>query len=154
MNRRAAWIAELTVATEAAAEAEATYRAEYARRVEALAQERAFAFRRANLLRAIAEVVAAAGDEPTAVAHGLAILRARLGWGTDSPAQDETIARFAPVCAALHACGGETQVEDGEPPPDPAAALAEFETWHIAARGTPFWVLFETWMPETPVVDF
>ena len=149
MSRAAAWIEELTAATSAAETAEKAYRAEYAKRVEQLAQERAFAFRRANLLRAVADVVATAEDEQMAVAYGLATLRSRLGWGQESPAREEIISRFAPVCAAL--CDGDAQAKEAT---DPAEALAAFEAWHQEARGVPFWVLFERWMPETPVVDF
>lgn len=149
MSRAAAWIEELTAATTAAERAEAAYRAEYAKRVEALAQERAFAFRRANLLRAVAGAVAQAADAESAVAHGLATLRGRLGWGSESAAREEIVARFAPVCAALFE--GDAQAKDAA---DPAEALAGFEAWHLEARGVPFWVLFERWMPETPVVDF
>ncbi len=157
MNRAAAWIEELTAATRTAETAETAYRAEYAKRIEALAQERAFAFRRANLLRAVADVVARAEDEPTAIAYGLATLRSRLGWGEESEAREEIIARFAPVCAALHEGGSDVDVDvdvDAEPVTDPAEALAAFEAWYLDARGVPFWVLFERWMPETPVVDF
>lgn len=149
MTRAAAWIEELTAATKLAEQAEAAYRADYAKRVEQLAQDRAFAFRRANLLRAVADVVAKAEDEATAVAYGLATLRSRLGWGDESPAREEIIARFAPVCAALH--DDDAQAKEAA---DPAEALAAFETWHLEARGVPFWMLFERWMPETPVVDF
>lgn len=149
MTRVAAWIEELTEATRTAEAAEAAYRAEYAKRVEMLAQERAFAFRRANLLRAVADAVAGAEDEAAAVAHGLATLRSRLGWGSGSAAQEEIVARFAPVCAALRE--GDAQAKEAA---DPAEALAGFEAWHLEARGIPFWVLFERWMPETPVVDF
>lgn len=161
MNRPAAWIEELTEATRTAEVAEVAYRAEYAKRIETLAQERAFAFRRANLLRAVAEVVAKAEDETTAVAYGLATLRSRLGWSDESEAREEIISRFAPVCAALHEgeeCAEEDAAKaaeaDPKPPTDPADALAAFEAWHVDARGVPFWVLFERWMPETPVVDF
>ena len=157
MSRAAAWIEELTEATRTADTAETAYRAEYAKRIETLARERAFAFRRANLLRAVADVVAKAEDETTAVAYGLATLRGRLGWGAESEAREEIITRFAPVCAALYE--GEADAEedaevDPKPPADPADALAAFEAWHVDARGVPFWVLFERWMPETPVVDF
>ncbi len=151
MTRAAAWIEELTAATRTAEAAEASYRAEHAKRVAALAEARAFAFRRANLLRAVAEVVAKAEDEPTAVAHGLATLRARLGWGEESAAREEIIACFAPVCAALYEGDAEAEAKQ---PADPAAALAAYEAWHLEARGVPFWVHFERWMPETPVVDF
>lgn len=150
MTRAAAWIEDLTEATLAADAAEKAYRAEYAKRVEQLAQERAFAFRRANLLRSVADAVAKAEDEQMAVAYGLATLRSRLGWGQESPAREEIISRFAPICAALHETP-EVQAKDAA---DPAEALAVFEAWHMEARGVPFWVLFERWMPETPVVDF
>jgi hypothetical protein len=125
MTRVSDWIDELVAATKTAEAAETAYRAEYAKRVAALAQERAFAFRRATL-------------------------RARLGWDFDSEARDEIVSRFAPVCAALRE-DDEAQAKDAA---DPAEALAAFEAWHIEARGVPFWVLFEKWMPETPVVDF
>ena len=32
--------------------------------------------------------------------------------------------------------------------------LAQFEAWYREAHGTPFWILFEHYMPETPLVDF
>ncbi len=37
---------------------------------------------------------------------------------------------------------------------DVMAVLKEFESWYAAKHGSPFWVLFENHMPETPVVDF
>jgi hypothetical protein len=33
-------------------------------------------------------------------------------------------------------------------------ALAAFEAWYAGNRPTPFWVLFEHYIPETPQVDF
>ena len=39
-------------------------------------------------------------------------------------------------------------------PADVLATLTEFETWYAGKHGTPFWILFENHMPETPVVDF
>ena len=152
MTRAAAWLAELAAATGEADRAEQAWRAESLRRAQELADARAFAWRRANLLRAVAQSVAAAEDEAGAVADGLACLRERLGWAANSAAREEIVQAFAPVCAELHACGQPE--EEGQEPPDPAAALAAFEAWYQAARGTPFWILFETYMPETPVVDF
>jgi len=34
------------------------------------------------------------------------------------------------------------------------AALAQFETWYAQTHTTPFWTLFEHYIPETPRVDF
>jgi hypothetical protein len=160
MTHLQAWIAELAAAADSAEAAEAAYRAESARCTAALAEERAFAYRRVNLLRALAEAVTGAPDEETAMAHGLAMLRARLGWSSTSDARDEIVGRFAPVCVALRAADapddGEEDAGDGaeEAPPDPAEALAAFEGWYREARGTPFWKLFETYIPETPLVDW
>jgi hypothetical protein len=38
--------------------------------------------------------------------------------------------------------------------PDVIEVLAEFERWYRETHPNPFWKLFETYMPETPVVDF
>jgi hypothetical protein len=40
------------------------------------------------------------------------------------------------------------------PEQPPAEALAGFEAWYAAETGTPFWALFDRYVPETPVVDF
>lgn len=146
-----AWLDALSAATRDADGAEERLRAEFARRVATLAEERAFAYRRLNLMRAVADAAASAPDEETAVSHGLAVLRARLGWTTDSEARTEILGRFAPVCAAAF---GSLAAEGEAEPPDPAAALAGFESWYRDAKGSAFWNLFENHMPETPVVDF
>ncbi|TDR84563.1 hypothetical protein [Enterovirga rhinocerotis] len=195
MTRLSLWLDELGRATAAAETAEQDYRADFARRVAALAEERAVAYRRANLVRAVAEAVAGAEDEQAAVAHGLAVLRTRLGWSSDSEARTEILSRFAPVCAAAFSARDPSPSGEGESAPadrggvtpqpgfphpgsppeqvrgrlgpplqggigddefmaDPATALAAFESWYLSARGTPFWLLFENVMPETPLVDF
>ena len=38
--------------------------------------------------------------------------------------------------------------------PDPGGALAAFEAWYAETRKSPFWDLFECYIPETPRVDF
>lgn len=145
------FLAVLDDAARAADAAERAYRREAAERIAVLDRARADAYRRRNLMAAVAEAAAAAESEEIAVAHALTLLRARLGWTVDSEARDEVIARFAPVAAALFPPADR---KDDEAPPDPAAALAAFEAWYLAARRTPFWLLFETVMPETPLVDF
>ena len=141
---------QAALATEAA---EAAFRRVAAERINALERERAFAFRRLNLMQAIAEVVARADSGETAVASGLAALRARLGWSTDSDARDAVLSRFAPVAQAMFADLAPSS--DGEvPAPDVAKALSEFESWYAEGHAVPFWALFDRYMPETPVVDF
>jgi hypothetical protein len=149
----------LKVAADAATVAEEEFRREIASRTKALETERAFAFRRLNMMRAIAEVVAGAEAEEIAVAAATAVLRAKLGWGNDSEARDLVISRFAPVAQAMFASlSPEIAVPSGDKPlptpPDVIGRLAEFERWYGETHSGPFWVLFENYMTETPVVDF
>ena len=128
MTGLAGWLDALAAAGQAEA-AETAFRAEAARRIAALAEARAFAYRRLNLVRAIGAAIAGAEDADAAVAQGLAVLRDRLGWSQDSEVRSEIAERFASVCAA-------------------------FEAWYLDRCGTPFWILFEVPIRETPLVDF
>lgn len=148
----ATFLDDLQVAARAAEAAETTFRREMATRIAALEQARAFAFRRVNLMKAIAEVVAAAESEDMAVAHALATLRSRLGWDADSEARAAVLTRFASVAQAVFASLMPAKGEAGEA--DVGTALAEFETWYAKTYPTSFWALFETYISETPRVDF
>jgi hypothetical protein len=143
---------------------EAEYRQEASVRIATLERERAFAFRRMNLMRSIAEAampqVEDSSDAPErsgeeiAVARALALLRIRLGWSSDSEMQDATLARFTPVAIALcRASIGEDQ-NGPDATPDIGEALGRFEDWYEKAYGVSFWTLFENPMPDTPRVDF
>jgi hypothetical protein len=137
----------------AAEEAEATegrFRREAAERIGALEKERAVAFRRLNLMRAVAEAVADAADAEAAAASARATLAGRLGWDADSEARTEVLSRFAAVGRAVFFSFSPS----AEAPLSVEDALAEFEAWYAATRTTPFWTLFEHYMPETPLVDF
>ena len=103
-------------------------------------------------MRAIAAVIAAAEDEKSAIASAQDVMREKLGWVADSEARAETLAQFAPVVRAAFAtlAPPEAEAEEG----DVGAALSRFESWYSATHPRPFWVLFETYMPETPRVDF
>jgi hypothetical protein len=189
MDARALFLAALDADAREADAAEAGYRREAAARIGELERARALAFRRRTLMRAVAAAIERSESVEIAVAVGLATLRTRLGWSSDSEARDEVLTRFAPVVEALFhaappaavgaavpqpasvagdaddaaeiASAGATSMDviAGEasadaPVPDPNAALAAFEGWFLAARGTPFWTLFEVVIPETPLVDF
>jgi hypothetical protein len=143
----------LKQATERAASAENDYRREIARRMKALEDERAYSFRRYNLMRTIADGVASAESEEIAVAGAIAMLRIKLGWSSDSEARDAVLSCFAPVAQAMFASLAPSD-DKGAPPPDVIAALAEFERWYGETHPNSFWILFENYMPETPVVDF
>jgi hypothetical protein len=131
--------------------AETRYRREAAQKIAALERERAVAFRRLNLMRAVADAAAKAESQEVAVASALAALRGKLGWSADSEARSEVLSRFASVGQAVFR--NFVPSEDA-PVTSVQNALAEFETWYAGSHQTPFWVLFEHYIPETPRVDF
>ncbi|KXF75597.1 hypothetical protein ATN84_16520 [Paramesorhizobium deserti] len=158
------YLEALRLAADEARSVEAAYRREAAARIALLEQERAFAFRRMNLMQLIAETVRPrqtdgvdtvdGSGEEIAVAGALAALRTRLGWSSDSEARDATLARFAPVAGALYrASVGDTTDKPGVSP-DVAKKLAGFEAWYEETHGVSFWTLFENPMPDTPRIDF
>src|SRR5262249_2829516 len=129
----------LKAAADQAEAIEAQGRREAARRVAALEQERAFAFRRLNLMRAIAGALTGAETEESATANAAAVLRAKLGWSSDSEARSEVLARFVPVAQAVFR---EMTVSEDPPPVSVPDALSAFETWYARTRPEPFWILF------------
>jgi hypothetical protein len=158
MKPTPSFLDELKSAAENSSQAEDAFRREIAARTKEFERERAFAFRRLNLMRAIAEVVAGAEGEEIAVAAATAVLRAKLGWGSDSEARDIVISQFAPVAQAMFASlspdSATPSGKKGKPAPNVIKRLTEFEAWYADTHPQPFWVLFENYMPETPVVDF
>jgi hypothetical protein len=132
--------------------AEGVFRREIAERIKNIEQERAFAYRRLNFMRALADATAAAESEEIAVANALAVVRAKLDWSSDSEARTAVLSRLAPVAAAMFA--RLTPPEKDGKLPDIGTALADFETWYGETHEQPFWVLFEHYIPETPRVDF
>lgn len=139
-------------AADDATRAEDDFRRSIATRTRELEQERSFAFRRLNLMRAIADTVASAEGEEIAVASALAILREKLGWTHDSEARSEVLSKFAAVAQAIF--GLLSPAEPNKPRPDVVASLKEFEDWYASTHSVAFWMLFENYLPETPRVDF
>lgn len=159
----APYFAMLEQAAAAAADAEHAFKVEAQQRGQALAAARAEAFRRMNFLKGLAGSLGAAADEDEAVQAARAYLCNRLGWDDLTPARMDVLAHFADVARAVHlALAGPlpedtfaqaSSVQEGSMR-DPSAAMAAFEAWYSATRETPFWHLFEHYMPETPLVDF
>jgi hypothetical protein len=147
------FLATLALAAQQSAQAENDFRRDWAGRIKALERERAFAHRRLNFMRAIADAVGTTESEEIAVAAATAAMRAKLGWWDESEARTQVLSRFVPVAQQMFA-GLAPVVEEKGPPPDVLAALAEFETWYRETHPLPFWVLFENEMPQTPLVDF
>lgn len=142
---------DLKLAAEEAGSAEQSFRREAGERIAKLERERAFAFRRLNLMRSIAERITTAESGELAIASGLEALSDMLGWTGESETRTAILAKFEPVIEAAHR---SIVSSDGAESCDLAAVLAEFETWYAETYGTPFWLLFDHEMPETPRVDF
>jgi hypothetical protein len=157
MTPAPSFLDSLKFAAERATAAENDFRSQIAERAKALETERSFAFRRLNLMRAITDVVAGAESEEIAVAGANGTLRVKLGWSGDSEARDAVVSHFAPVAQAMYASLSPLKPaapDDTAKQPDVIAALTEFESWYATSHSAPFWILFDVYMPETPVVDF
>ena len=87
----ATFLDALKAAADKTEAAEASFRKETARQLAALEQARTYAFRRLNLMRAVASAVAPAEDEGAAVAGALATLREKVGWASDGEARAEVL---------------------------------------------------------------
>jgi hypothetical protein len=153
MGPAASYLDALKLAADQSGVAETEFRSQIAARIKELEKQRAFAFRRLNLMKEVSGVIAGAESEEIAVAVATAVLRAKLGWADDSEARMAVVSNFAPVAQAMFASLAPTESEDEEKP-DVIRALGEFEAWYAETHPNPFWVLFENYMPETPVVDF
>jgi hypothetical protein len=148
----AAFLDSLQEAAVKSESAEVAFRREIAERIKSFEHERAFAYRRLNFVRALADAITAAESEEIAVANALAVVRTKLGWSSDSEARTAVLSRLAPVAQAMFASLAPS--EKDKPPTDIGEALASFEKWYGETHDVPFWVLFEHYMPETPRVDF
>ena len=153
MGPAASYLDALKLSADQSAIAENEFRSQIAARIKELEKQRSFAFRRLNLMKEVSSVIASAESEEIAVAAATAVLRAKLGWADDSDARIAVVSSFAPVAQAMFASLAPVESEDEEKP-DVIRTLAEFEAWYEASHQSPFWVLFENYMPETPVVDF
>lgn len=152
MTSFATYLESLDVAARAASTAERGWQAEAARRAAELKSERAFAWRRLNLIRAVVAAVRGAGeDEEAALAAGRAAMLREVAWTGATEAQRQVAEQFAPVVQAIRAAAAEDGGEDAGG--DPAAALAGFEAWYAEARGMPFLALMEHETLDLPLVE-
>jgi hypothetical protein len=142
----AAVIETLTAAARTASIAEQDHQKEAARRAAELRVERAFAWRRLNLVRATASAVRGAEGPEAIASPGRATLLREVGWAGATEAQREVAERFVPVAASLAAAAAGEEA-------DPAAALAAFEAWYAEARQAPFLALMEREVVELPLVE-
>jgi hypothetical protein len=153
MSPAQSYLDVLKLSAERSAAAEDEFRRGIAERTRQLEKERSFAFRKLKLISDISAAIAETESEEIAVATATAMLRAKLGWVSDSEARMQVVSSFTPVAQAMFASLSSSESDD-EAKPDVIRSLADFEAWYEKAHPHPFWFLFENYMPETPVVDF
>lgn len=136
----------LREAAEASERQETAFRRDSERRLEALVRARAIAYRRYNLLKAMAQAAAACERHEDAAAAALDLALAETGWSEDDAAYREVRGELAATAAAIAAA----------PPADEAvlAAFARFEAWYRERFAGAFLDLLERERAFLPVVDF
>lgn len=142
-------LADLDALARAASTAELTHQKEAARRAAELKREREFAWRRLNLVRAIARAAGPAEKAEDATAAGRTALLREVGWNGATQAQRDVADRFAAVTLALWAATRP----DPDVGADVSGTLADFEAWYADTRGGPFLALMDREIPELPLVE-
>jgi tRNA A37 N6-isopentenylltransferase MiaA len=153
----AALVAEFESAARTVQQAEDALRKRMADEVAELERRRAFAFRRANVVRALAQAAAASETEEAALAAQRASLRDELDWRLESAVQREILDRLQPLGRLMWRClRGEDGGAKGKEDMSSAvrAELDAFESWFETAHGKSFYTLFDQYVPELPVVEF
>lgn len=137
--------------------AEESFRKEIARRTQELKTERVFAYRRLNLLKAVAAELSSAESEEDALASGRHVLFREAGWGGGAnPSRDEVFEHFAPVVLAIWQANKPAD-EDSAPAEgdgiDIGEALEAFESWYAETHQSAFLHLMEREIVEMPLVE-
>jgi hypothetical protein len=158
MTPAATFLDTLQSAADQASGAETAFHRELAQRIKLLEEERAYAFRRLNLMHLITNSVMGSDDRDLAIAGSLAMVRIELGWDGEDEGHDLVIAQLKPVSEAVLAVLKPPAEEHAEPQPrssapDPVAALRQFEQWYAATYQRSFWSLFDQERPELPLVE-
>lgn len=141
---------QLEQSAHAASVEEENYRREVAARIQKLEKERAFGFRRLNLMRAVVAAIEACETEDDAVMQGSTAFLREVGWSSESESQQEALEKFQPV---IRACWQARQAEDEIDQQAIGGRLNDFERWFGEARNGPFLSVLEREIVELPLVE-
>lgn len=151
MSNAQALLSEFESAAKTAQTAEADLRRRMTEEIARLERQRAFAFRRVRLIRALADGAAGAETEEAALSGQMRSVCEDLDWTGAGESHKEVLKQLEPVGRTVWQCGCGA---DGASPANVAAELEAFEQWYEKARGVPFYTVFDQYVPEVPVVDF
>jgi hypothetical protein len=148
-----AFVEDLRRRAEEAARTEAEYRSEARDRLAALEQARILAYRRVEMIDALARTVAAGEDRVTATDAGVSTLSDMTGWSSADAAYDEVRQQLSAV--ADQAWLAEHPAEADGKPVDVVQAFVRFEAWYAERFKAAFTSLIARDAPSlTPLVDF
>jgi hypothetical protein len=156
MTPAATFLDTLQSAADQASGAETAFHRELAQRIKLLEEERAYAFRRLNLMQLITNAVMGSDDRDLAIAGSLAMVRIELGWVGEDEGHDLVMVQLKPVSEAVLTIlkpPADENAEQQAPAPDPIAALKQFEQWYATTYQRSFWSLFDQERPELPLVE-
>lgn len=149
---RPGYLAALEAAARAAQTAEVSFRDSIARELASRERARQFAFRRLGIAADMVRAARGAEDADAAVEAQCAALMGELGWANRGGDRGAVLDEWAHVARAVAASLGlDCESRHGG---NVEAALAAFEAWYEAGRGTPFLALLDQEIPEMPVVEF
>jgi len=152
MNEAAtALMSQFEGAAKAVQEAEAALRKSMAAEIARLEREREIAFRRTRLIGLLSSSAGGFETEDEAVSAQCFAVRTEFGWDGESDAHKSVLEEMKPLARAIWECVCEGKSGSAEAV---AAELKKFEAWFQMKRGTPFYVLFDQYVPEAPLVDF
>ena len=139
------------VAAKAAQAAENTYRAEAGAEIARLERARIVCFRRVRLVKLLAGPTAQAETVEAALAAQRCAVADEFGWNADREDHKIVLANLEGPGRAIWSClHGPAE----NPVGTIADNLAAFESWYQAHAGQPFYVLFDQYVPQAPLVDF
>lgn len=131
--------------------AEEQFRKQAAQRAEELKAERAFAYRRLNLMKAIGRAVGSAESEEDALKSGRDVFFREVSWNGATQKQKEVADQFNAVILAVW--GAVRPDQEADEQPLVGDALATFEKWYEESRNTAFLNLMEREIVELPLVE-
>ena len=148
-----AFVDDLRRRADEASRAETAFRAEARDRLAVLEQSRIAAYRRVELIGALARSVDAAEDRIAAAEAGVSALCDLTGWSSADAAYDEVREKLGAV--ADQAWLAAHSDEAGSTPVDVTQAFTRFEAWYAERFGAAFTSLVaREVLSFTPVVDF
>ncbi|RUM97091.1 hypothetical protein EET67_14585 [Pseudaminobacter arsenicus] len=146
-----AYLEDLGSIAREASIAEEQFRKQAALRAEELKTERAFAFRRLNLVKAIGRAVSSAENEEDALKIGRNVFFREVSWNGATQKQKEVADQFDAVVLAIWSAVRPAEETDEQPLV--GDALAAFEKWYGENRNTAFLNLMEREIVELPLVE-